>query len=447
MGEVEPPYLVLPLTVEPTKPRLCHDARFFNLWMRDMPFKLDAILDLPRYVGRDTYQTTLDDKLGYDHLLLSVESRTFFGIQWGGWYFVYNTLPFGWKISPFVYHSTGLVVSNFFRSIGIPCSLYIDVRHNGQLQIPPNQGAYANLANVDEHNLTAAKSAIFLVAYFLIRLGYLFGLSKSILMPRKIVPYLGFLCDSSWEVFHLIPEKKEKFLDLIEQTLTCSTVSVKSLQRLVGKCVSFSLVVQGALLFTREMNNAVSKALRTSRPIKLYEALREEISHWLFLRAWDDPLPWSDERHIRISLATDASASLGDRTFETADYWTKEEQELDISVKEALAFDKVLLSFSDFLKNAWVDGLVDNQAVLYSWQRPGGTSMSLNRVIKKLFFTTTKLNNALHLMCVPSKENQADAPSRRPTTLDCKLHPRLWHRVQKEFGGPKGHTCDLMALD
>ena len=28
VGEVEPPFLVLPLTVEPTKPCLCHDARF-----------------------------------------------------------------------------------------------------------------------------------------------------------------------------------------------------------------------------------------------------------------------------------------------------------------------------------------------------------------------------------------------------------------------------------
>ena len=128
--------------------------------------------------------------------------------------------------------------------------------------------------------------------------------------------------------------------------------------------------------------------------------------------------------------------TLGDHTVETADYWTKEEQELDISVKDALALDKVLLSFSDYLKNAWVDGLVDNQAVLYSWQRQGGRNMSLNRVIKKLFFTTTKLNIALHLMCIPSKENEADAPSRRLTTLDCKLHPRLWQRIQKEFSGP-----------
>ena len=43
----------------------------------------------------------------------------------------------------------------------------------------------------------------------------------------------------------------------------------------------------------------------------------------------------------------------------------KEEQELDISEKDALALDKVL-SFSDRLKNVWVDGLVDNQAVGYS---------------------------------------------------------------------------------
>ena len=60
----------------------------------------------------------------------------------------------------------------------IPCSLYIDDRHNGQLQISPKQGAYASFKSLDEHDLAAAKSAIFLVAYFLIKLGYLFGPSK-----------------------------------------------------------------------------------------------------------------------------------------------------------------------------------------------------------------------------------------------------------------------------
>lgn len=54
--------------------------------------------------------------------------------------------------------------------------------------------------------------------------------------PLKIVPYLRFLADFSMEVFHLIPEKKHKFVMLVQDTLQSTHVSVKTLQRLVGKC-------------------------------------------------------------------------------------------------------------------------------------------------------------------------------------------------------------------
>ena len=88
-----------------------------------------------------------------------------------------------------------------------------------------------------------------------------------------------------------------------------SYVTVKTLQRLAGKCVSFSRAVPAARLFTREMNAAISQGLRSQKAVLLHGALREEISHWLFLESWDDPLPWRDERHFQISVATDASAS------------------------------------------------------------------------------------------------------------------------------------------
>ena len=309
VGASEPPYLVLPLTVEPTKPTLCHNARFLNLLMVYMPFSLDSLTHLPQYVGWDTYQTVLDDQSGYDHFLLTEDSREFFEIQWGGWHFVCNTLLFGWKISPYVYHSTGLLASNFFRSIGIPCSLYIDDRHNDQLQVSYSHGPYADLPSLDACNLAATKTAIFSVAYFLINLGYFLGLSKSVLEPRRIVPYLGFLSDSSLQVFHLIAATREKFVALVRQVLSCSRVSVKTLQKLAGKCVSLSLAVPGAILFTREMNNAIAKGLRSGKQVQIYDALRDEIAHWLFLENWDDPLPWRDERHFRVALVTDASSS------------------------------------------------------------------------------------------------------------------------------------------
>ena len=70
VGDDSPPYLVLPLTVEPTKPRLCLDARFLDLWMTDVPFSLDRLADVPRYVYRGSYRTKCDDKSGYDHVSL-----------------------------------------------------------------------------------------------------------------------------------------------------------------------------------------------------------------------------------------------------------------------------------------------------------------------------------------------------------------------------------------
>lgn len=53
------------ITVEPSKPRMCHDERFLNLWIKEVHSKLDYIRDLLRYVGKFHFQTTLDNKSGY----------------------------------------------------------------------------------------------------------------------------------------------------------------------------------------------------------------------------------------------------------------------------------------------------------------------------------------------------------------------------------------------
>ena len=112
-----------------------HDERFLNLWIKDLPFSFDLITALPRYVHKESYQTTCDNKSGYDHVRLSADSRTYFGLQWNGWYFVFNTLPFGWKASAYLYHSIGLITTSYIRCHGVPCFQYIDDHHFGQLQI------------------------------------------------------------------------------------------------------------------------------------------------------------------------------------------------------------------------------------------------------------------------------------------------------------------------
>ena len=177
------------------------------------------------------------------------------------------------------------------------------------------------------------------------------------------------------------------------------------------------------------------------------------IAHWLFLEEWDDPLHWRVERHFTVSVATDASQSgWGDTIVspiqqQTSDYWTPDEMVLDISAREANAVYKVLNAFQDYVRNSRVDIRVDNQAVINAWHSHGGRRQSLNIALKKIFFTTTRLNILLHMSYISSRQNPADRPSRRLSSLDCTLTPKIWDKIQNESGGVNGHTCDLMALD
>ncbi len=83
VGQVQPPYLVSPLTIEPLKPRLCQNLIFLNKFCEDTPFTLDTLADVPRMVHKGSFLTKLDDKSGYDHILLTDRSKPYMGFQWG----------------------------------------------------------------------------------------------------------------------------------------------------------------------------------------------------------------------------------------------------------------------------------------------------------------------------------------------------------------------------
>ena len=244
VGKVNPPHLVMAITVEPNKPRMCHDERFLNCWIKDCPFTLDYINDLPRYVLPGHFQTSFDDKSDYDHVRLHPSSSTFFGPQWKGWYFVFTTIPFGWKASAFAYHSNGMAATSYFRSLGVPCSQYIDDRHCGQLCLSFTQSSYSGFA--------LAEMAAFIACTILISLGYFIGLKKGALQPSTALRFLGYVCDSLKQAFNLPQDKRAKFASLGDSILAYKTVSLKNVQKFAGKTTSFALLVPAAKLFSNE---------------------------------------------------------------------------------------------------------------------------------------------------------------------------------------------------
>ena len=159
VGEVAPPRLVLPLTVEPSEPS-----------------SLDKLRDVLRYLYPDSFMSKIDDKSGYDHVLLTEESIQHFGIRWGYWWLVCATLPFGWKNSSFVYQTLGLSATHFLMNIGIACSLYIDDRLNGEIFTNELEGYWSRPITERDavYSKQSAEAALHIMCKLLIHLGYFF---------------------------------------------------------------------------------------------------------------------------------------------------------------------------------------------------------------------------------------------------------------------------------
>ena len=446
VGKVDPPHLVMPITVEPSKPRMCHDERFLNCWIKDCPFSLDYITDLPRYVGDGHYQTTFDDRSGYDHVRLHPSSSTFFGLEWEGWYFTYSTLPFGWKASAYIYHSIGLAATCFVRSLGVPCSQYIDDRHIGQLRLPHSQ------LPPSFSGFQLAEMAAYIACVTFISLGYFIGIKKSCLIPSVAVRFLGYICDSEKQAFLLPQEKRDKFATLREGILSHKTVSLKNIQKFAGKTTSFALLVPAAKLFTNTTYQTISRGVkRANTQLRISPELRRELLHWRFLDSWEGFLPWKSERHIHLTMHSDASFSgwggclnfPGQPPMQSRGLWSEATRCLPIAVKEAQALFNTLESLCSDTHNARIDAFVDNMALLHSWERQVSKSSAMSDILKDIFSFTLSRNLSLNLMYVPSRDNPADAPSRSLSDLDCSLIPAAWLQVDKAFGP---HTIDLMAL-
>lgn len=447
VGECELPNLIMPLTIEPTKPRMCHDERFLNLWTQDNPFQLETLKDIHRFVDKGSFIISCDEKSGYDHIKLTRESETYFGLEFEGWVFTYTTLPFGWKASPFIYQSVGMQVTSYLRGHGVSNFQYIDDRL-AICSLQENRSLEAKL--IKDSRYVPTSMSLNLIS-MLTSLGYTLAIAKCQLVPSTRVRFLGFLVDSIQQAYLLPSDKKLTFIKLRDHILSLKYIDVKTLQRFAGKCISMTLVIPAAKLYIRDVNQAISYTLKNSKPAPLNESLRSEIEHWRFLDHWEGVSPWRPEQHLQVSMATDASmfrygvALISDKgnTRCFGDYWSNGDNR-PIHLKEASAVLNAIRALESKLRDHRVDIKIDNMAVLHAWNNEGSKNRELTNIIKSIFEIVWKCNIDLHLQYVPSKLNEADRPSREISYSDCMLLSKIWKKIENAYGP---HTVDLMSTD
>ena len=146
-------------------------------------------------------------------------------------------LPFGWKISPYIYQSLGMVATQVIRNQGVPCCQYIDDCHLGPRRRQSLDQANAQISRQGDFKLAAAANHA--AVCILTSLGFFLNFAKSVFVPVQNLVYLGFCCDSTITAFSLPSDKFQKFAELREQIVSEQSVSLVCLQKVIGKCFSF----------------------------------------------------------------------------------------------------------------------------------------------------------------------------------------------------------------
>ena len=131
---------------------------------------------------------------------------------------------------------------------------------------------------------------------------------------------------------------------------------------------------------------AVAEGIISSRLfVRILEQLRGEIRVWLFLHGWKGKLEWKTERHISLTIYTDASTFKWEGIVQTktgrvdmSDYWPEEQRHLPIMVLAAKALLHVLEALKDTVRGHRVVGFVDSKVLIDWWSKEGCKCSAMN---------------------------------------------------------------------
>jgi hypothetical protein len=237
------------------------------------------------------------------------------------------------------------------------------------------------------------------------------------------------------------PLKLAKFLDLLSTILARSkSISHKTLERLLGKCVSLRIAVPGAMLFTR-CGFAALRRFSASDSIPLDGDLRTELQHWTSLPSWHGTQSWRSECHVTLRIETDSSGRRwgGRIILQAAEYWARDDWTLaertrHINILEMLAFYNVLVSFWQHLAGSHVDCYIDNQSAIFAFINGGGRNLQMTEVAKMVFELQLADNFEIQYHWIESAANSvADAISREESSL--RLRPSIFMELDQLFAG------------
>ena len=451
------PQMVLPLGVEPTKPRLIWDARWLNLMCRHHPFSMDGVGKVAQCAWPGAHQVTIDHKAGYHHVALDKGSWQYFGFEWEGELYVFTVLAFGWCSAPFIYASLSEAVARYLRARDIPVLTWIDDFYLTNFRS-------TRTLRYDEQ-LKAAQTTAYVALEVLYRAGYFISLKKCELIPTTSLVFLGIICDSDNRRFEVPEDKLAKLEAILVDAIASESITFQMLEKLAGKCTSLSVAVPVAALYTHHMYKSIAVFQRRGGrkpsmtiPVPKNSGLMFELKRWLEVREHFNGASWYRAEHKQLALtgASDASSggwgglirSPGQPIFKAGGDFPLHVAQQHINVQEGYALQQTLRLFSDSqpsqLAGSTLISKVDSKVLHDAFKKGRSSNTLMHEIITDLFWLQVRRDFTLKLKWVSSEENaEADGISRPGSDDFVRLDERMFGDLCAWAG--EQVTMDLMA--
>ena len=277
------------------------------------------------------------------------------------------------------------------------------------------------------------------------------------LKPSRIQRYLGILCDSSTTSFRVPEDELQKLHALIQAVLEQVAHHADAGENR-GKCVSMSVAIRPASMWTHCMYAAIAKANGRKIHVSSKPDLCAELNIWRSLSATAQEGLWYKPRHYASQVtvaASDASSnqwggvvSMPGGEFSAGGGLPREWSSRHINEKVIFALLELLTecgrAHPGQLRRAQLVMGVDNRPVVDAFKKGRSRNPTTRGLLVRLFELQVDQGFWLSLRWVPTSENQSADAITRPTRAEiiC-LRSAVFQRLREFFGK---FTVDLMVF-
>ena len=434
--------------------RMIWDGRKLNESVVEKHLEFETLKTLKHLARRGDWMLQVDLTDGFHILGIDVRDQPSMAWQCAitGQTYVYQVLPFGYKLSPYAFCRAMETFTRVLRSPDLPvtgrgtpqsliAAITADLKKSGaapdplRMRILPYMDDYLALFPSEEEAVRGAVQMKATLAF----LGLEANPKKCVWTPTQELQHLGIVVNTSLGVF-LVPKEKERKLVgfahgiLVSAKRNRRLFSRRQLAAFTGLAQSIALAVPVAPLYLRALHDCTAQGRDWNCNVRLTRQAIRDLQWWADLskhnlgrQIWRSPA----QHQLHSDASTFAWGGVLDQQSDQRvlahGLWTVEERQYHITILELIAVTRNLMALNvrHRLRGKSVHLHEDNMAVCYILRRKTSKSPVLMEKLRELWRYCEEMDCTLRSVSyVRSAENPADAPSRITGSDSWRLDPR-----------------------